>query len=97
MLLFHTHLPALLCLDYLRRVPTLPFDGRDGPPKTRAWGIYAGGAQRRALIRHLATDWTSRALKRAHRIIAWSRWVQQSLITESMGSSWHASTCCPPE
>ncbi|HHX40642.1 MAG TPA: glycosyltransferase family 4 protein [Armatimonadetes bacterium] len=80
-LLFHTHLPALLCLDHLRRMPTLL--SMDATPAQNArLGIYVGGAQRRALMRHLAGDWTVRALRRAHRIIAWSRWVQQSLITE---------------
>lgn len=80
-LFFHTHLPALLCPDHMRRVPTLL--SMDATPAQNArLGIYVGGSQRRALARRLSGQWVSWGIRKAYRIVAWSEWVRQSLVNE---------------
>ncbi len=80
-LLFQTHLPALLCPDYLRRAPALL--SVDATPILNAQlGIYVGGTQRAAASRSLVTRWTAAIFRRAYRVVAWSDWVRQSLVSD---------------
>ncbi len=80
-LLFHTHVPALLCPDYLRRRPALL--SMDATPLQNALlGIYVGGSQRHGALRRLTSRWVAAALHRAYRVIAWSEWVRRSLLAD---------------
>lgn len=80
-LLFHTHLPALLCPDHLRSAPTLL--SMDATPAQNArLGIYAGCSQRHRVHRALNALWTRQGIRLAYRVVAWSDWVRRSLVEE---------------
>jgi glycosyltransferase involved in cell wall biosynthesis len=80
-LLFHTHVPALLCPDHLRRAPAL-LSVDATPAQNARLGIYVGSSQRYSATRYLTGKWVSATLRRSHRVIAWSDGVRRSLIEE---------------
>jgi len=80
-LLFHTQIPALCCADHMRGAPAL-ISMDSTPTQNARLGVYVGSSQQNPVFRHLMARWTTRVLRQAHTVVAWSHWARQSLVQE---------------
>jgi glycosyltransferase involved in cell wall biosynthesis len=80
-LFFHTQVPAMLCLDWLRRVPTIL--SLDATPRQidelGAHYDHTPGAHWQEYVKHLIHR---RVLGAAAHIVAWSEWTRHGLIQD---------------